>query len=122
MDDEKMKEIEVVKKHPLFKAAHERTISQAKTIRTLLSYIEELEENNEGLKDALSLRKGALVQATNGIRKLNERIKELEEGVRKASHLLESPRIEWATKNAVVILDNLLKEKKSRSVPNAIEN
>jgi len=40
--------------------------------------IKELEENNEGLRDALNLRKGALVQATNGIKQLNEYIRELE--------------------------------------------
>ena len=45
--------------------------------------IVELEENNEGLRDALNLRKGALVQATNGIKQLNKCIKELGEGIEK---------------------------------------
>jgi len=40
-----------------------------------------------------------------------ERIKKLEEGIKKVSHLLESPRIEWATKNAIVILNDLLEKK-----------
>jgi len=49
----------------------------------VVDHIKELEENNEGIRDALNLRKGALVQATNGIKQLNERIKELEEGIKK---------------------------------------
>ena len=45
--------------------------------------VRELEESNEGLRDALNLRKVALVQATNGIKQLNERIDEFVERIKK---------------------------------------
>ena len=56
----------------------------------VVDYIKELEENNEGLRDALNLRKGALVQATNGIKQLNERIRELEDEMKGMVRLTEA--------------------------------
>ena len=43
--------------------------------------IEELIEERDGYKEALNVRKKAIDQATSGIGKLNERIKDLEEGI-----------------------------------------
>jgi len=57
--------------------------------------IKELEENNEGLRDALNLRKGALVQATNGIKQLNERIEELEDGIEKHRKQFNDPLLDY---------------------------
>jgi len=60
-----------------------KELERVEEFNDCMERIKELEENNEGLRDALNLRKGALVQATNGIKQLNERIKELEEGIEK---------------------------------------
>ena len=67
--------------------------------------IKELEERVE-LAEAT--RDDALAYA----KMFKEKVKELEEGIKRASHLLESPRIEWATKNAIAILYKLVEEKR----------
>jgi len=108
--DEKVREIEVVKKHPLFKAVYERTISQAKTIRTLLSRIKELEEQvlrmirgdfkqicsycgwESKMGDWKALENHVREECfSHPLRQANARIRELEEGIKELIAYVDIP-------------------------------
>ena len=68
--------------------------------------IEELTEERDGYKEALNVRKKAIDQATSGIGKLNERIKDLKEGI---ESILGESTISFTVEKE---LRNLLKERR----------